>query len=325
MINFCPPGTPITAWRVLKNVLQSRRVYQSSGRRFFYSPGCDRALSRYLRSPRQPSGPGTGRPDRRADRLRPGQHLRPAAGPPAARPGRGGLPSRLRRQAVRQGRRPARTDRLPGLPAARRHPGRAEPGPAIPVAGRPDRNRWHAASAWGRVQEPARGAGHHHSRRAAGLPRLRRAGRVHPRADHRGHPRGTRRRPRPRRAPGAPAGHDRGADPPRRPQAAPGRAHPQRPAGLARLPACHLARHRQPACPGLAHHRPGHQAGFPDYLDKHQPRGISLERIRPDRILQEALATGADPLHLALVFNIDHTNAMAYASAARNLLSSSAE
>ena len=63
----------------------------------------------------------------------------------------------------------------------------------------------------------------------------------------------------------------------------------------------------------------------PDYLDKHQPRGISLEQIRRDRILHEALATGADPLHLALVFNIDHTNAMAYANAARNLLSSPAE
>ena len=59
----------------------------------------------------------------------------------------------------------------------------------------------------------------------------------------------------------------------------------------------------------------------PDYLDKHQPHGVSLERIRRDRILHEALATGADPLHLALMFNIDHTNAMAYASAARNLLS----
>jgi integrase len=63
----------------------------------------------------------------------------------------------------------------------------------------------------------------------------------------------------------------------------------------------------------------------PDYLDKHQPRGVSLEHIRRDRILHEALATGADPLHLALVFNIDHTNAMAYANAARNLLSSPAE
>ncbi len=63
----------------------------------------------------------------------------------------------------------------------------------------------------------------------------------------------------------------------------------------------------------------------PDYPDKHRLRGISLEHIRRDRILQEALATGAGPLHLALVFNIDRTNAMAYANAARNLLSSPAE
>jgi hypothetical protein len=63
----------------------------------------------------------------------------------------------------------------------------------------------------------------------------------------------------------------------------------------------------------------------PDYLDKHQLRGISLEHIRRDPILHEALATGADPLHLSLVFNIDHTNAMAYANAARSLLSSPAE
>jgi hypothetical protein len=40
-------------------------------------------------------------------------------------------------------------------------------------------------------------------------------------------------------------------------------------------------------------------------------RGISLERLRRDRILHEALATSADPLHLSLVFNIDHTNAVA--------------
>jgi len=36
MINFCPPGTPIMARKALKNVLQTRRVYQSSERRFFY-------------------------------------------------------------------------------------------------------------------------------------------------------------------------------------------------------------------------------------------------------------------------------------------------
>ncbi len=49
-------------------------------------------------------------------------------------------------------------------------------------------------------------------------------------------------------------------------------------------------------------------------------RGISLEHIRRDRILHEALATGADPLHLTLIFNIDHTTAMSYAGAARKLL-----
>jgi hypothetical protein len=63
---------------------------------------------------------------------------------------------------VGQERRPARAGRLPGLPAARRHPDRAEPGPAIPGAGQPDRNRRHAAPAWCRVQEPARGPGDHH-------------------------------------------------------------------------------------------------------------------------------------------------------------------
>jgi hypothetical protein len=62
----------------------------------------------------------------------------------------------------------------------------------------------------------------------------------------------------------------------------------------------------------------------PGYLDKYQPRGVCLEHIRCDRILQEALATGADPLHLLWSSNIDHTNAMAYANA-RNLLSSPAD
>ena len=63
----------------------------------------------------------------------------------------------------------------------------------------------------------------------------------------------------------------------------------------------------------------------PDYPGKHQLPGISLEHTRRDCILQEALATGADPLHLTLVFNIDHANAMAYANPARNLLSGVAE
>jgi hypothetical protein len=82
-----------------------------------------------------------------------------------------------------------------------------------------------------------------------------------------------------------------------------------------------LAGHRQP----LGELTRSALLAWLEYLDKHQPRGVCLEHIRRDRILQEALATGADPLHLALVFNIDHTNAMAYAHAACNLLGSPAE
>jgi hypothetical protein len=52
--------------------------------------------------------------------------------------------------------------------------------------------------------------GHHYPRRPTGLPRLRRAGGVHPRADRRGHPRGSGRRPRPRRAPRPTASHAAG-------------------------------------------------------------------------------------------------------------------
>lgn len=75
---------------------------------------------------------------------------------------------------------------------------------------------------------------------------------------------------------------------------------------------------RFPACPDQAQKRPGHWAGLrqlPQRLPRQHQRGISLEHIRRDLILQEDLATGADPLHLALVFNIDHANAMAYAGA----------
>jgi hypothetical protein len=37
MINFCPPGHPDHGPQGVENVLQSRRVYQSAGRPFFYS------------------------------------------------------------------------------------------------------------------------------------------------------------------------------------------------------------------------------------------------------------------------------------------------
>jgi hypothetical protein len=51
-------------------------------------------------------------------------------------------------------------------------------------------------------------------------------------------------------------------------------------------------------------------------------RGLpaGLERLRVDRQLEEALANGADPLHLAGVFGISEKTALRYAEAARRLL-----
>jgi hypothetical protein len=48
--------------------------------------------------------------------------------------------------------------------------------------------------------------------------------------------------------------------------------------------------------------------------------GITVDRIRADRILHEAFTTGADPLHLALVFNLSHTTASRYSLLAQRLL-----
>ena len=56
-------------------------------------------------------------------------------------------------------------------------------------------------------------------------------------------------------------------------------------------------------------------------------RGLTatLERLRADRQLEEALTCGADPLHLAAVFGIDDTTAIKYAAIARQLLNTAAE
>jgi integrase len=56
-------------------------------------------------------------------------------------------------------------------------------------------------------------------------------------------------------------------------------------------------------------------------------RGLTatLERLRVDRQLEEALTRGADPLHLAAVFGIDDTTAIKYATIARQLLQTAAE
>jgi hypothetical protein len=54
--------------------------------------------------------------------------------------------------------------------------------------------------------------------------------------------------------------------------------------------------------------------------DQLLPPGITIERIRTDRILHEAVTSGGDPLHLALVFNLAHTTAGHYAGFAKALL-----
>ncbi|MFE7393302.1 hypothetical protein [Streptomyces sp. NPDC057582] len=58
-----------------------------------------------------------------------------------------------------------------------------------------------------------------------------------------------------------------------------------------------------------------------EYVKRHLlHHGVYLERIRGDRVLHEALTVGADPLHLALVFNLSHTTASRYATIAQDLL-----
>jgi hypothetical protein len=56
-------------------------------------------------------------------------------------------------------------------------------------------------------------------------------------------------------------------------------------------------------------------------------RGLTatLERLRVDRQLEEALTHGADPLHLAAVLGIDDTTAIKYATIARHLLQTAAD
>jgi hypothetical protein len=56
-------------------------------------------------------------------------------------------------------------------------------------------------------------------------------------------------------------------------------------------------------------------------------RGLTatLERLRADRQLEEALTCGPDPLHLAAVFGLDDTTAIRYAAIARQLLQTTAE
>ncbi|MET9359186.1 hypothetical protein ABZY14_40765 [Streptomyces sp. NPDC006617] len=48
--------------------------------------------------------------------------------------------------------------------------------------------------------------------------------------------------------------------------------------------------------------------------------GVSLDRVRANRVLGEALATGADPIHLTTLFDLSETTAVKYTILARQLL-----
>ncbi len=63
----------------------------------------------------------------------------------------------------------------------------------------------------------------------------------------------------------------------------------------------------------------------PWMTDAFRGLGATLERLRVDRQLDEALVRGPDPLHLAAVFGLDVKTAIRYAHAARQLLTSTAE
>lgn len=54
-------------------------------------------------------------------------------------------------------------------------------------------------------------------------------------------------------------------------------------------------------------------------------KAATLEALRVDRQLDEALTHGPDPLHLAVVFGLDDTTAIRYSNAARRLLNSTTE
>lgn len=58
------------------------------------------------------------------------------------------------------------------------------------------------------------------------------------------------------------------------------------------------------------------------YLSWHlSMQDIPLERLRADRVLREALAVDADPLHLTQAFNLSTETAIEYANIARTMQS----
>jgi hypothetical protein len=70
---------------------------------------------------------------------------------------------------------------------------------------------------------------------------------------------------------------------------------------------------------------PARPSGLAVPLFPGRGQGATLERLRVDRHLQEALACGPDPLHLAAMFGLDPKTAIRYAENARRLLVTAAE
>jgi hypothetical protein len=86
-----------------------------------------------------------------------------------------------------------------------------------------------------------------------------------------------------------------------------------------------LAEHPEPARDHQLQDRAQHRADRKAVHPLSTGLQRSLNRIRADRILHEAATTGADPLHLSLVFNISHTTAIRSTSTAAHLLNDELE
>jgi integrase len=65
---------------------------------------------------------------------------------------------------------------------------------------------------------------------------------------------------------------------------------------------------------------PGTGPVSPEWLTSLRGLPATLDRLRIDQQLEEALTHGADPLHLAAIFGIDDSTAIRYAASARQLL-----
>jgi len=84
----------------------------------------------------------------------------------------------------------------------------------------------------------------------------------------------------------------------------------------------------QPRCSQIARTATCAPAGPQKPIKNTEPfrrAGTSLERLRVDRQLDEALRTGADPLHLAALFGLDEKTAIRYSAAARQLMTTDIE